>query len=355
VSASQMTGVRGGAGSLAVDTGAGSKTNSAFAGALSLNDVNDTTRALIVGATIPQGEELSVSATREGNVDVVSVGAAGAAATGKSYGIAGSVSWQQITAVTEAIVRGVTATFAGGGEVTASDNTSEIAIAGGLAYGGEVGVGAAVALNDIDQHTRAIVEPLTVGQTTYYASLTFGESYEQTATDGFDIIAVGLSAGVGKSAIAFTIAINTGSSSAEATVTHATITTEDEGDITIAAYDTSKIETGVGALAFGVLAPSNDANSPSKSNSHLAIGISIALNSIDQQVPVTLTDSELTAAEKLELEASSVGSSIYSVGVAGGLTFNGSGNSSRGFQFAGAGVIMINSITGSIEVTATNG
>ncbi|MGH3049465.1 MAG: hypothetical protein ACRDLK_04845, partial [Gaiellaceae bacterium] len=143
VSASQKTDVQGGAGALAFDKGAGSKTNVAFAGALSLNDVNDTTRALVVGATIPEGGDLSVEATRTGNVDVGTVGAAGATASGRSIGIAGSVSWQQITAVTEAIVEGVTATsMSGDGDVTASDTTSEIAIGGGLAYGGEIGVGA---------------------------------------------------------------------------------------------------------------------------------------------------------------------------------------------------------------------
>ena len=346
VSASQKTDVQGGAGAIAFDKGAGSKTNIAFAGALSLNVVNDTTRALIVGATIPEGGELTVEATREGKVDVGTIGAAGSTAGGRSFGIAGSVSWQQITAVTEAIVTDVIGTFGGAGEITAKDNTSEIAIGGGIGYGGGVGIGASIAVNEITQHTRAIVDGST---------LTFGDSYEQTATDGFDVIAVGVSAGIGQSAVAFTIAINLGTSSAEATLTNATITTQNAGDITIAAYDTSTIETGVGAIALGVLAPSKDANSPSKSSAHLAIGISIAVNSIDQQVPVTLTDSVLNAFGKVELEASSVGSSIYAVGVAGGATFRGSGSSSNGFQFAGAGVIMINSITGSIDVTTTNG
>ena len=346
VSASQETDVQGGAGALAYDNGAGSKTNIAFAGALSLNDVNDTTRALVVGAHIPRGDELPVSATREGKVDVGTIGAAGSTAGGRSYGIAGSVSWQQITAITEAIVKGVEATFEGGGEIKAEDSTSEIAIGGGLAYGGGVGIGASIAVNQITQHTRAIVDN---------SSLTFGGDYEQTATDGFDIIAVGLSVGIGQSAIAFTIAINLGTSSAEATVTSSSITTEGAGDITIGAYDKSTIETGVGALAFGVLKPSSDSNSPSKSSTHLAIGISIAVNSIEQQVPVTVTNSNLTAFGKIELAGSSVGSSIYAVGVAGGATFNGSGNSDSGFQFAGAGVILINAMTGTIGPVVTGG
>ncbi|MGH3051022.1 MAG: beta strand repeat-containing protein, partial [Gaiellaceae bacterium] len=232
--------------------------------------------------------------------------------------------------------------------------TSEIAIGGGLAYGGEIGVGASVAFNELDQHTRAIVEPLTVGQTTYDPSLKFGGKYTQTATDGFDVIAVGLSVGIGQSAIAATIAINIGTTSAEATVTDATIEA-DGGDVTIGAVDTSTIDSGVGAIALGVLKPSSDANSPSKSSSHLAIGISIAVNSIDQQVPVLVTDSDLTAAAgKVDVSASATGT-IYSVGVAGGGTFRGSGSSTGGFQFAGAGVIMINAITGNVDAEVTNG
>ena len=224
--------------------------------------------------------------------------------------------------------------------MTASDTTSEVAIGGGLAYGGEVGIGASVALNEITQHTRAIIEPLTVGGTTINISLTIAGNYTQTATDGVDVIAVGLSAGVGQSAVASTIAINLGTTSAEATVTDATITTtgpdpvSDPGDVVISAVDTSTIDSGVGALALGVLQPSKDPNSSGNSGStHLAIGISIGFNSIDQQVPVTVTGTTIAASGQVELTASATGT-IYTVGVAGGGTFNGSGSSSSsgGFQ-----------------------
>ena len=63
--------------------------------------------------------------------------------------------------------------------------------------------------------------------------------------------------------------------------------------------------------------------------------------------------STISASGLVKIAASAAGT-IYTVGVAGGATYNGSG-SQGGFQFAGAGVVMINTITGDIEVTVTNG
>ncbi|MGH2874051.1 MAG: beta strand repeat-containing protein, partial [Solirubrobacteraceae bacterium] len=295
VSASQTTDVATGTGAIAANRGAGSKNNAALAGALSLNDVNDTTQALLIGASIPTAGSLNVTATRSGKLDSGTVGAAGAKPSGKSVGIAGSVSWDQITANTEALVQGVVATLSGDANVSASDTTQQIAIGGGIAVGGIVGIGASVALNEINQTTQAIVEPLTVGATTTDPSLTVAGSqgYAQSATDGSQIIAVGLSAGIGQSAVAATIAINLGTTSAQATDTDATITTTDSGatttattgtcttnssgaPISICATDDSQIDAGVGSLALGAIQPSKDPQSAGNSPVRLAIGVSIA-------------------------------------------------------------------------------
>ena len=353
VTASQSTDLAGGTGALAINTGTGSKTNLALAGALSLDIVNDTTEAEVIGVAIPAAGGLQISASRTGTLDMATIGAAGSTASGRSIGIAGSVSWQQITATTEALLAGVVATLSGDASVTASDTTSEISIAGAGAYGGQVGVGAALGLNEITQNTEAIVEPLTVGQTTTDPSLTLGGGYTQSSTDGIDVIAVGLSAGIGQSAVAATIAVNLGSTSAQSTVTDATITANG-GDIEISSTDNSTIDVGVGALALGVLQPSKDSNSAGNSNNtHVAIGISIAVNSIEQDVPATVTGSTLSASGNIEVTASATGT-IYAVGVAGGATFKGSG-SSGGFQFAGAGVVMVNDISGDITAEITGG
>src|SRR6185437_5101202 len=107
VSADQATDVAGGTGAISFDKSAGSQTNVAFAGAFSLDNVNDTTRALNVGTSIPGAGGLSVEASRTGKLDTGTVGAAGSTASGRSIGIAGSVSWNDINATTEAILEGV--------------------------------------------------------------------------------------------------------------------------------------------------------------------------------------------------------------------------------------------------------
>ena len=374
VSASQETDIAGGAGAIAYDSGAGKKNNIAIAGALSLNVVNDTTQAMVIGAQIPSGQSLLVSALRTGKLDVGTVGAAGASGSGHAIGIAGSVSWQQITAVTDAVIEGVVATLSGDASLTATDTTSEIAIGGGVAYGGEVGIGASVGINEIDQTTDATLEPLTYTSgattTTIDPSLTLDGSsaagtpiYAQNATDGIDVIAVGISGGLGQSAVALTVAINSGTSSTAATASDATIDANGctpaggDCDVDITSVDNSTIDVGIGALALGVLQPSKNSSSSSSSSAKLAIGISVGVNQISQNVLATTADTTLETSGQVELEASATGT-IYSVGVAGGGTLQGSssgGGGGGGFQFAGAGVVMVNDINGEIEATSTGG
>ena len=226
VEADQKTDAQGGTGAIAINRGAGSKQNVSIAGALSFNDINDTTYAYVIGVTMPaetspaaDGGALSVTATRSGHLFVGTVGVGIAPSSGKSVGVAGSVSWEQITAVTEAIVEGLRATLSGDASVTATDTTFEVAVGGALAVGGTVGIGASLGVNQLSQDTEAIVEPLAANggdvPTTIDPSLTLGGGYTQTATDGIDVIAVALSAGVGGSAVAATIAINIGNTASE--------------------------------------------------------------------------------------------------------------------------------------------
>ena len=369
VTANQSTFVAGGTGALAIDTGTGSKTNVAFAGAVSYNGINDTTQAFVIGITIPTSSGgLDVEATRTGQLYMASIGAAGSTASGRSIGVAGSVSWNVISSDTDAALIGVSATLAGSATLNASDSTNEISIAGAGAYGGEVGVGAALALNEINQCTRTFVEPLGTAipscSTTAKVSpatsgtpvsLTLGGSYTQTATDAINVISVGLSIGIGQSAVAFTIAINLGNTVAQADLNNATIDST-AGGATITASDTSRIQAGIGALALGVIQPSPDPESSGNSgNTHVAIGISIAVNSVDQAVPVGLDNTTVDVTGPIDISSSATGY-IYTVGVAGGLTFSSSSSSgSSGFQFAGAGVVMVNLMSGDITADVTNG
>src|SRR5262249_25189696 len=113
------------------------KNAAGLAGTFSWNDMEMTTEALIIGATI-NASEAQVTATREGNIRgiaaAVSVatnvtGGRGAAAVG-----AGSVGYNSISDSTRASLDGATVTVAGPLVVAATDRSSILAVA--LAGGG---------------------------------------------------------------------------------------------------------------------------------------------------------------------------------------------------------------------------
>ena len=161
VSADESTTANGGAGGSSLDTGSGSSNNLAFGGAVSVDLIDDTTEALLIGTTVPTGS-LAISATREGQLNTGTVGAAGSTASGKSAGIAGSVSWNEVTTLTEAILEGATLTSGTSATVSAQDSSDEFALGGAVGYGTTAGVGLSFGYNDLSQTTEAVIEPLAL-------------------------------------------------------------------------------------------------------------------------------------------------------------------------------------------------
>ncbi|MDX6677211.1 MAG: hypothetical protein QOE31_1263, partial [Solirubrobacteraceae bacterium] len=382
----------------------------AIAGGFSINTITTVARALIIGTRLAAGA-IVVEAQRAGDMITGTVGAA-SDKTPRGFAIAGSVSVDIIDSTTEAILRDAGGTATGSASVTARDEASIIAIGGALARGGNLGAGAALALNKITKRTIASIESsahtltgahaagvssftvsstagLSVGDaislgdgsadaealtisaitdathfTTTTAStkahtadavrpsLIVGGGLTVDADNDADIIAVALSAGLGASAVFFTIAINLVSTSATAQISQMSVRANG-GDVLVTATDSSEIDAGIGAVALLRIPAKPGDPAPPTSTSQAAIGLSIAVNVIHPAsgstiVAATIADSSVTASGAVRLLAKADGT-IYIVAIAGSGIYSNTSSGPSGAKFAGAGVVTYNEISGDIS------
>ena len=118
--------------------------NNAIAGAFSLNDVTDTTKAYLENATVTAGQ-IDVAADHAGRSVSLTAGAAGSSASaaygggGSSTAVAGSVSINVDLPDTEAYIMDANLTLGSDSWITANEETEIVAIAGSGAYGGSNG------------------------------------------------------------------------------------------------------------------------------------------------------------------------------------------------------------------------
>ncbi|MEA2613743.1 MAG: hypothetical protein QOI52_1702, partial [Chloroflexota bacterium] len=382
----------------------------AIAGGFSINTITTVARALITGTRLAAGA-IVVEAQRAGEMITGTVGAA-SDKTPRGFAIAGSVSVDIIDSTTEAILRDAGGTATGSASVTARDEASIIAIGGALARGGNIGAGAALALNKITKRTIASIESsahtltgahaagvssftvsstagLSVGDaislgdgtadaealtisaitdathfTTTTAStkvhaaasavrpsLIVGGGLTVDADNDADIIAVALSAGLGASAVFFTIAINLVSTSATAQISQMSVRANG-GDVLVTATDSSEIDAGIGAVALSRIPAKPGDPAPPTSTSQAAIGLSVAVNVIHPAsgstiVAATIADSSVTASGAVRLLAKADGT-IYIVAIAGSGIYSNTSSGPSGAKFAGAGVVTYNEISGDI-------
>jgi hypothetical protein len=141
-----------------------SGTNAGLAGSYSQNTLLGDTEAYIDGVVIV-ASSLSVTSERTGDIFALTAGAAGAT-TQKGLAAAGSVSINSITNTTKAYLFNDYATVSGSVAVTATDQSLLWVIAGGLAYGGKAGVGAAIADNELNLTTSAYLDSTSLTQST---------------------------------------------------------------------------------------------------------------------------------------------------------------------------------------------
>lgn len=132
-----------GAGSLTVGTGK----SAGLAGAFTWNQLEKITRATITGTQITVGGtgSLLLDAYNTGPMWSVSAGAA----NGQKAGVAGSVAYSTVNNTTEAAVDGAVVNAGGSVSLVAKDDSDIRSVAGAASYGGKAGIGAGVAISTV--------------------------------------------------------------------------------------------------------------------------------------------------------------------------------------------------------------
>ncbi|MGH2998562.1 MAG: beta strand repeat-containing protein, partial [Gaiellaceae bacterium] len=258
----------------------------------------DTPGSFSVGA-------LTVDASRTGDVVSLTAGMAGAKGR-QGDATAGSVAITVLDETTATALDGVPGTASGLVSLDAHDGRPVIVVAGSSAFGGNQGVGAALAFTSIfDTVSSAVDQASTFA---YENGLTI-----KAVSDGL-IVAVTGSVGQGSDdyGAAGTLSVNVIANTIEAQYLNSAAGSGSSGDVSLLADDGSSIWAFAGGFASG------------KSS---GFGVALALNFILNTVKTNVSGSTLTATGTLTLTSEETGELI---GVAVG------GAGSQGYSVAGA-------------------
>ncbi|HUU83030.1 MAG TPA: hypothetical protein VM243_05950, partial [Phycisphaerae bacterium] len=316
------TGLRAVAGAAAVTTTQG--LSGGIAGSFGKNTLEGKTKSYIIGATIHETHQLSLSAERTGDIFALTAGV-GVTPRKKGIAIAGSVSLNKIDNETETFLDRVQATvvkstdpLSGNVSLFSTDTSEMLVIAGSLSYGGKAGIGASVALNKIDNTTRAVVNESTLKHDGNLTLSAINDNEIKSAAAG--IAASGGTLG-GSGAVSLNFIDNTVEASISNTVN--TGNPQDGGPVSLYAEDDSLIMSLAGAVGGAKT---------------VGFGGSLAYNKIDNTVEAYVHDSSLNSAGSLIVHAES-SATIKTISAGGG-----------GAQtLALAGAVSLNKISNTID------
>ncbi|MFM2430809.1 MAG: hypothetical protein RLZZ511_2022, partial [Cyanobacteriota bacterium] len=306
VDAKNRTEMRVASGSVAIASADQGKTSVGLAGSFSMNTLAGDTLAYVHGRA-SNGQDLNLTATsltvnaaRSGNLFALS--ASGSGALGQDgYAVAGSVSINRITNRTEAYLSGGRLTIANQVAVNAKDESKIFAINGAIGVGGKAGIGAAVALNQINNTVKANSSSVV---------LNHGTGLTLAALNNGEITAIAASAGAGKSVgIAGTVSVNRISLTTEA-ASVATSRTNGlplpTGLINLTAKNQATIKSLAGAVGV---------------SQSVGLGAAVGYNGITNNTDAYIRGGNLATSGNVEVTAEST-ASIQSLvmGVGGGKT-----------------------------------
>ncbi len=266
------------AGAVAINT---NQQSAGIAGSFSQVALDGVTVASIEYATLA-ADKVTISSKRSS--DLFSLAAGGAGAPSKSgTGVAGSVTWNDATDTTTAELANVTLILSGDLDVTA-ENTAEVkSIAGAAAFGGKVGLGAAVASNDLTATTRARVVD---------SMLQIGGGVDVTADNLSDVFTITAAGGVstGVVGVGGTVAVNRVNNRTEATIVGATPRSDDviDGAVNVLATGDNDMFTFAGAVGLGKTG---------------GVGASVGYNDVRSTVRAAIEFSTLDTAGTLTVRA----------------------------------------------------
>ncbi|MCA9185641.1 MAG: VCBS repeat-containing protein, partial [Planctomycetales bacterium] len=312
----------------------------AIAGAVSLNDLSGTTRAIVDGNnTRVQAGSLQVQAgatagtlpvtppppssppNPQGRIEALAIGGSGAG----TAAVAGSDADNEIANTVEAVVRnGANVQITGNAQVTARDDSTIFAIAGGGSGAGGVAGGAALSDNDIKNTIRAVIDNADVASTA-------GSVIVSASSDAAMDVITASGAGAGVFAAAGSLAFNSIANVIEASIVNSADVSA-ANNVSITATDTSSISslagtaTGAGIVAAGGAFAKND----------VANQVRAAIRGAATEVTATAGSIALSALEDADLETAAFG-----VGGAGFVSVTGG--------------VARNEIDNVVEATITNG
>ncbi len=354
------------AGSAVVTIGVGSGTNVGVGLGLSMtiNQIGNTTHAVIDDSEVVTGDMLTMSADGTSDIDSLALGVAlGVTAfSGKNVSInaIGAASSNEIANVIEAVIRdsdsGDAESVQAGGTISlsatddASINAEAIAATATVAAGSRTSGGgslvAAVVINTIDNQTRAAIDGVDV--------VTTLGNLELAASSASDIDAIGVAASVGFSGSgASAIQINAGASIAKNEVSNTVETVIADaavaapGAVSLSATDDTRITADLVAAcvsaAFG-----------SRGSGGLAVAGTVVLNDISNTTRALIENGAAVDATGTFTASVESNTQISAVGVAASASVSmGSGNLS--LSGAGTGAVVDNDISNQIVAGVTGG
>ena len=329
-------------GAAAVSTKSGSALG--LAGAVTVNIIKTMTTYAVIQDSSLSNVTGAVAVTASNGAEIISI-AAGLAGAARGYGIAGSVAYNTInTDDTEAYITGGGAITASSLAITATDGSSIITVAGSLAYGGTLGIGAGVAYNDISPTVEAY---LSDADATVTGAVTVAAENQSFIT----AVAAGIAVADAKEpeknykfakpkgfAIAVGLAIDAISANVDAYVAGDGTDTLSAGSLAVTANDDhSQIVAVAGGVAVGL---SKGEQSGATAG---AGGAAFAINNIDNSIDAYLSDiTVITPGTVFVTSQSNAFIGAYAIGGAvAGATSGGDGGSAA---LAGAGAITLNTI-----------
>jgi len=337
------------AGALGVGAGGGGGGDSTFGlgAAFAVNLIGKGQRDQIVKAEIDNSEfiakDLDVEATSNSTINSYSVGAGGA----KKVGIAGSVSVNQIKSDIDAGVNN-SRVFLDDGDVfiKSRDNSDINVLAGGIALSQIASVGAAVAVNIIDNTNDASIDNITL-ETSPINSSSFNGNVDLIADtdatiDSYAIAGAGAASwsaddlsAEDQAGDSFTLAIagagayNKVTNETSAEITNGSVIDAEQGYVKADASDTSTIDADGGGVALALNLGSEAAST------NLSFGVSVAINEMKNKVIAGIDASSVEAEGNIDVLANS-DPTIKALTIGGAVSGS---NSQSGFNgaFAGAG------------------
>jgi len=313
----------------------------ALAGSFSYNDLQLTTEAFLVGATVARAANVTVEATAAGSILAVSAGLAGALAK-NSFVIAGSFSWNEVTSNVRAYVDRAVLQQLANLEVSADDTSSIEADGGGAAialsranqgFGGAIAFGVSAAINNLTPTVQAYLAGATVtdaagvvldakSQSDIKAN-TWAGAIAGAASGTSGLQGTGAGAGSG----------NTITSTVEALIRDSSdVSTASGGDILLTVTDTPSVFADAGGVAASV-------ERNSGTNVPVAFGAAASYNGITGgTIQAAIEDSTVTSRGQLTLEANSAPEiEAISISLSVGAAMSGGGGAGITLVGAGAG------------------